>query len=246
MKIFAWNCRGLGQASAIHDLRVLLCSCIPDCLILMETKVNVSSLQNILTSLNFPHHVYVPPIGLADGLCVAWQANLDMEPITLNKHIISLLVFSTPGPPWLLFAIYGSCSYSFKRVFWDSLSSEANRFPGAWQLIGDYNSICSSNNRSSNCGIDRGSRLMIEAMDNLGMISIPSSGFYFTWSNRRNDMNRVNSRLDRGMANEEWWGLFPNSSIELLPQTSSDHNPQVLSCFGQQSTVKRHFRFEAA
>ncbi|KAL5579576.1 hypothetical protein UlMin_012018 [Ulmus minor] len=100
--------------------------------------------------------------------------------------------------------------------------------------------------RSSNRGIDRGSRLMIEALDNLGMISIPSSGFYFTWSNRRNGRNRVNSRLDRGMANEEWWGLFANASIELLPQTSSDHNPQVLSCFGQQCSVKRPFRFEAA
>ncbi|KAL5540231.1 hypothetical protein UlMin_044471 [Ulmus minor] len=78
------------------------------------------------------------------------------------------------------------------------------------------------------------------------MISIPSSGFYFTWSNRRNGRNRVNSRLDRGMVNEEWWGLFLNASIELLPQTSFDHNPQVLSCFGQQSSVKRPFWFEAA
>ncbi|KAL5573075.1 hypothetical protein UlMin_022672 [Ulmus minor] len=246
MKIFAWNCRGLGQASTIRDLRALLRSSVPDCLILMETKVNVSTLQNILTSLNFPRHVYVPPIGLADGFCVAWQANLDMEPITLNKHIVSMLVFSTPGPPWLLSAIYGPCSYSAKRVFWDSLSSEADRFPRAWLLIGDYNGICSSSDRSSNHGVDRGSRLMIEAVDNLGKISIPSSGFYFTWSNRRNGRNRVNSRLDRGMANEEWWGLFPNASIELLPQTSSDHNPQVLSCFGQQCSVKRPFRFEAA
>ncbi|KAL5566496.1 hypothetical protein UlMin_029660 [Ulmus minor] len=180
----------------------------------METKVNVSTLQNILTNLNFPRHVCVPPIGLAGGFCVAWQANLDMEPITLNKPIVSMLVFSTPGPPWLLSAIYGPWSYSAKRVFWDSLSSEADRFPGAWLLIGDYNGICSSSDRSSNHGVDRG--------------------------------NRVNSWLDRGMANEEWWGLFPNASIELLPQTSSDHNPQVLNCFGQQCSVKRPFRFEAA
>ncbi|KAL5561445.1 hypothetical protein UlMin_031192 [Ulmus minor] len=212
----------------------------------METKVNVSTLQNILTSLNFPRHVYVPPVGLAGGFCVAWQANVDMEPITLNKHIISMLVFSTPGQPWLLSAIYGPCSFSAKRIFWDSLSSEADRFPGAWLLIGDFNGICSTSDRSSNRGVDRGSRLMIEAIDNLGMISIPSSGFYFTWSNRRIGRNRVNSRLDRGMANEEWWDLFPNASIELLPQTSSDHNPQVLSCFGQDCSIRRPFRFEAA
>ncbi|KAL5571347.1 hypothetical protein UlMin_020944 [Ulmus minor] len=157
-----------------------------------------------------------------------------------------MLVFSTPSPPWLLLAIYGPCSYSSKRVFWDSLSSEADRFLGAWLLIGDYNGIYSGNDHSSNHGINRGLRLMIEVVDNLGMISIPSSGFYFTWSNRRNGRNRVYSHLDRGMVNEEWWGFFPNASIELLPQTSSDHNPQVLSCFEQQSSVKRPFRFEAA
>ena len=57
---------------------------------------------------------------------------------------------------------------------------------------------------------------MVEAVDNLGMMSIPSSGFYYTWSNRRNGKYRVNSHIDRGMTNEEWWGLFPNASIELL------------------------------
>ena len=99
MKIFAWNCRGLGQASAICDLQALMSMFALGCLILMETKVNVSTLQNVLAYLNFPHNVYVPPIGLDGGFCVAWRASVDMEPITMNKHLISLLVFSTPGPP---------------------------------------------------------------------------------------------------------------------------------------------------
>ena len=71
MIIFAWNCRGLGQASVIRDLRALLQSSKPDCLILMETKVNDATMIRILRNLGFSNHVYHPPIGLSGGLCVA-------------------------------------------------------------------------------------------------------------------------------------------------------------------------------
>ncbi|KAL5547504.1 hypothetical protein UlMin_002735 [Ulmus minor] len=184
MIIFAWNCRGLGQASAIRDLRALIQSSKPDCLILMETKVNEASIIRILRNLGFSNH-----------------------------NIISLL---------------------------------AERFAGAWLLLGDFNGICNREDRSTNRGLDGGSRIMREALDNEGMISIPSSGFFYTWSNRRGGRQQVNSRIDRGVANEEWWTRFPNANLQLLPQTTSDHHPQLLSCFGQNSDTKQPFRFEAA
>ncbi|KAL5537352.1 hypothetical protein UlMin_045880 [Ulmus minor] len=113
-------------------------------------------------------------------------------------------------------------------------------------LIGDFNGIWVSSDRSSNRGLDNGSRRMRNAMDNLGMITIPHSGFSYTWTNRRRNHGLVHSWIDRGVANEEWWRLFPNASIQILPQTTSDYNPQVLHCFGQQSYAKRPFWFEAA
>ena len=97
MIVFAWNCRGLGQASAIRDLRALIWTSSPDCLVLLETKVNPSSMQRILRQLNFPSNVYVPPIGLAGGFCVAWREGFDLEPIFMSKNMISMLVFSTSG-----------------------------------------------------------------------------------------------------------------------------------------------------
>ncbi|KAL5560153.1 hypothetical protein UlMin_036364 [Ulmus minor] len=149
------------------------------------------------------------------------------------------------GASWRLSAIYGPPYYTAKRAFWNSLSSEADCFPGAWLLLGDFNGICNKGDQSSNHSLDGGSRIMCEALDNLGMISIPSSGFLYTWSNRRCDRQRVNSHIDKGVANEYWWRLFPNAKLQLLPQTSSDHHPQVLSCFGQNVFAKRSFRFEA-
>ncbi|KAL5567063.1 hypothetical protein UlMin_030227 [Ulmus minor] len=161
--------------------------------------------------------------------------------------MISLLVFSTPGiQPWLLSAVYGPNSYSDKRLFWDSVGHEVEKFPGAWLMIGDFNGVQSSRDRSNNNRIDAGSRFMKDTLDHIGMLSIPSSGFFYTWSNHRFGSGRSYSRIDRGMANDKWWELFPNASLKILPQSTSDHNPLVLYCFGQQGFSWRPFRFEAA
>ena len=122
MIVFAWNYRCLGQTTAICDLRALLRLSSPNCVILMETKINSNSMNRLLVQLNFPFNVYVPPIGLAGGLCVAWREGIDMEPITTTKNVISLLVFSNLGsPPWLFSVIYGPTSYVAKRLFWEDI-----------------------------------------------------------------------------------------------------------------------------
>ena len=69
----------------------------PNILILMETKANSSTMKRVLSQLQFPIHVYVPPVGLLGGLCVAWREGIDMEPITMNKNLISFLVFFYSG-----------------------------------------------------------------------------------------------------------------------------------------------------
>ena len=97
MILFSWNCRGIGQASTIRELKALLQSSSPDVLILMETKAKSSTMQLVLSQLQFPNHVYVPPLGLSGGFCVAWREDIDMEPITMNKNLISFLVFFYSG-----------------------------------------------------------------------------------------------------------------------------------------------------
>ncbi|KAL5563120.1 hypothetical protein UlMin_032867 [Ulmus minor] len=246
MIVLAWNCRGMGQPSAIRELRALVRSSNPDCMLLMEAKVNSGTMASILHNLHFLNHVYVPPVGLSGGFCVAWRDGIEMEPVTMNKHIISCLVFSSPGSaPWLFSAVYGPNSSMEKRLFWDNIHLQTKCFSGAWLIMGDFNTIWSSSDRSSGSGMDIGSRRMRSALDNLGMILIPASGGNYTWSNHRQGHRRIRSKIDRVVANDEWWSCFPNASIRMLPQTTSDHNPQILYCFGQNSFAKRPFRFEA-
>ncbi|KAL5537661.1 hypothetical protein UlMin_045497 [Ulmus minor] len=246
MIFLAWNYRGMGQPSAIRELRALVRSSNPNCMLLMEAKVNSGTMASILHNLHFLNHVYVPPVGLSGGFCVAWRDGIDMEPVTMNKHIMSFLVFSSPGSaPWLLSAVYGPNSSMEKRLFWENIHLQTNCFSGAWLIIGDFNTIWSSTHCSSGSGMDIGSQRMRSALNNLGMLLIPASGGNYSWSNRRKGNRKIRSKIDRVVANEEWWRSFPNASIKMLPQTTSDHNPQILYCFGQNSFAKRPFHFEA-
>ncbi|KAL5563568.1 hypothetical protein UlMin_033315 [Ulmus minor] len=91
-----------------------------------------------------------------------------MEPVSINKNIVSLLVFSSPSvAPWLLSAVYGPTSSAEKRTFWENIHHEVDHFEGAWAIIGDFNGIWYSSERSSGFGMDLGSRRMQAALDNL-------------------------------------------------------------------------------
>ena len=70
-------------------------------------------------------------------------------------------------------------------MFWDGIHCEHDRSPGAWLLIGDYNGIWTSSYRSSGTSMDCGFRRMRFALNNLGIILIPTSSFNFSYINRR-------------------------------------------------------------
>ncbi|KAL5571994.1 hypothetical protein UlMin_021591 [Ulmus minor] len=237
MIILAWNCRGLGQPSAIRDLIALVRDSNPDVLILMETKIVEPVLVSRLRRIRFGKYLYVPHVGLSGGFCLAWRDYIELEPVSISKNLISCLVFSNPvSSPWLLSAIYGPVRSVEKRDFWLNFHKEVDRFNGEWLVIGDFNGVFY---RVSDCRGPQGGSL------HLGLVELPSQGLKYTWSNGRGASQEIKAKLDRGIANADWWNLFPNADMKVLPQISSDHSPVVLNSEGCSSFARRPFRFEA-
>ena len=48
-------------------------------------------------------------------------------------------------------------------------------------------------------------------------------GARFTWCHRRDEQDRLYVRLDRGVANKEWYDLFPHFGVHHLSFANSDH-----------------------
>ncbi|KAL5545865.1 hypothetical protein UlMin_005552 [Ulmus minor] len=230
MIVLAWNCRGFGQPSAIRELIALVRDSNPDILMLMETKLLESDMKSRLRSVRFVKFVYVPLVGLSGGLCIAWRDHVDMEPVSISRNLISYLVFSNPlSSPWLLSTIYGPM----------------DRFNGGWLIMGDFNGVLYREDRHGGGEETSSSIHMINAVDNMGLVELPSQGLKYSWTNGRITGHEIRAKLDQGVANSDWWQLFPNAEMKILPQNSSDHSPILLNSEDCSSFVRRPFQFEA-
>ncbi|GMJ10110.1 hypothetical protein like AT1G43760 [Hibiscus trionum] len=81
------------------------------------------------------------------------------------------------------------------------------------------------------------------ALDDIGF-----NGPWFTWEKGQSQASNMRVRLDRGVANNEWWNLFPDFNLYHLPHSFSDQRPLLLHTNPRRQGESRvwHFRFEAS
>ncbi|KAL7099646.1 hypothetical protein ACP275_09G098200 [Erythranthe tilingii] len=149
MKIIAWNCQGLAQPKAVRALKQLLSSSSPDLLFLSEVKTSSThSISKALSSCSLVNQVFVPPVGLAGGLCLAWTSNLSVNITLQNNFLINAFVSCDPSLPfWQFTGIYCPCSSLGKQTFWNLLHSIHDVTDGPWLLMGDFNSVLSQSEK---------------------------------------------------------------------------------------------------
>lgn len=67
----------------------------------------------------------------------------------------------------------------------------------------------------------------------------------YTWTNDRGGNGLNIEELDRGLANGDWWELFPRATGKRLARLVSDHAPLLLDSIGDTDWNPRPFKFEA-
>ena len=91
-----------------------------------------------------------------------------------------------------------------------------------WLCAGDFNEVLTENEKLG--GVPR-NRVQIEnfreALDFCGLDDFGFRGSLFTWCNKRNGIDSVQKRLDRG--NFDWNQLFPRAIVNHLKFWYSDH-----------------------
>lgn len=126
------------------------------------------------------------------------------------------------------------------------MAALGNSFGGAWLLIGDFNSILSPFEKCGGCPFGYVSHLdFLDFVHSNSLVDLGFVGNRFTWSNHRSSRDNIRERLDRGLANQEWVQLFPNSLINHFSASHSDHCPILLSTAGTYQNLPKPFQFEA-
>lgn len=84
-------------------------------------------------------------------------------------------------------------------------------------------------------------------MDNCNLLDLSTIDGRYTWHRNNNGHRILFKKLDRKLANVDWWFAFPEAFVEVLCRLHSDHNPILLRFNGLPlARGPRPFFFEAA
>ncbi|KAL2925388.1 Centromere protein I [Bienertia sinuspersici] len=152
--------------------------------------------------------------GLADtqapqtqqGIVLAWNPNsftLGLERMT--DQVMHCVIKPSSGlPEFFCSFIYAHNDGKLRESLWQDLINISSKQGGPWLLMGDFNCVIAMEERIGSIVRQREMESMRNCIGICNIQDIPYSGHFYTWSNKQMAEDRVWSKLDRIMANDEW------------------------------------------
>ncbi|XP_074300229.1 uncharacterized protein LOC141631461 [Silene latifolia] len=197
--------------------------------------------------LGLPHYCGVDSTGRSGGLLLRWDNSIVLTTLSLESHFI-LCKLSSPGAPctndvkYVLF-IYGEARFEYRQALWNLLSSKILGL-SPLLILGDFNQVELFADKLGGTSFIRGQSDFTTWKISNGLLDVPFSGPRFTWMNNQHNDKFIMERLDRAYANQEWFTLFPSTSISHLSILVSDHAPVILSLSPFSKPRKRPYRLD--
>jgi len=79
MSCLSWNCRGLGNAATVKELRELAKKVVPTVLCVLETQVHRARVKSLKGTLGFDNAFTVSSSGCSGGPRNFWNNNTRVE-----------------------------------------------------------------------------------------------------------------------------------------------------------------------
>ncbi|GMI79095.1 hypothetical protein HRI_001578800 [Hibiscus trionum] len=250
MKILSWNVRGLGQPRTVGRLSQKIRDENPSIIFLIETKLSAGRMEKVRKRCGFNNGIDVEAIGRSGGLSMGWKSTCDVTLRSYSvRHIDVEIKDEDTGSTWRCTGFYGNPETSRRMESWNLLRSLDDSPDMPWLVIGDFNEILFAGEKQG--GLLRNQRqmdLFRSALEDCALDDLGYSGSWFTWEKGRSEQSNMRIRLDRGVANNIWWSLFPNFTLQHLQHSFSDHCPLLLNTTPNGNGGNRvwHFMFEAS
>lgn len=142
---------------------------------------------------------------------------------------------------------YGYPNGGRRQAAWDFLRQLSNQFTGPWCNFCDFNDILDASEKRGRTTrppwLINGFR---QAVLDAGLSDVPIEGCSFTWFKSLGTPRAVEERLDRALANNLWFHIFPTAYVETLVALASDHYLIYLSLAPSPRPyiAKCNFRYE--
>ncbi|CAM8956582.1 hypothetical protein QQ045_016060 [Rhodiola kirilowii] len=137
MKVFSWNCRGLGMPRTVRALKSAIRVFSPQIVCLMETKKRVVGWDLLKLRLGFRNCLAVGSRGRVGGLAMLWDDSVDVEVVNYSQNHIDAIVRDQQEFRITLF--YGEPTLCNRVDSWSLLRSLRARTNMPWVVLGDFN-----------------------------------------------------------------------------------------------------------
>ena len=121
MSCLSWNCRGLGNASTVKELRDLAKKVAPTVLCVLETQVHKARVEGLKNTLEYDNAFAVSSAGRSGGLGIYWNNNTRVEILPFSQYHINAIVTENGRDPWRLTCVYGEAQVAERHKTWDML-----------------------------------------------------------------------------------------------------------------------------
>ena len=99
MSCLSWNCRGLGNASTVKELRDLAKKVAPTVLCVLETQVHKARVEGLKNTLGYDNAFAVSSAGRSGGLGIYWNNNTRVEILPFSQYHIDAIVTENGHDP---------------------------------------------------------------------------------------------------------------------------------------------------
>ncbi|XP_058775694.1 uncharacterized protein LOC131649972 [Vicia villosa] len=227
--IISWNVRGLNKSGKLREISSRILELKPGICILIETRVKNNKAINVRNKLNLPgKYIDDYPNHTNGRIWIVWNdENMDSRFIHSSSQHIHCGVYNTKDNfKYWRTTVYAHNQLDLRRTLWNTIVTLHHT--GPWYVIEDYNNVLTAQDRI-------GGNLVREAeyedlhnmMENTGLGEMDSIGDFFTWTNKQSS-NPIYSKLDRILANVEWFHRHSEATLHILPPNVSDHAPKQM------------------
>ncbi|CAM8911363.1 unnamed protein product [Rhodiola kirilowii] len=244
MRCIGWNCRGLGGPRAVRALKDVLKECQPQLVGLIETKIHSSRWEWLKFHLGFRNCFAVERRGLAGGLALLWNEEIDVSIQNYSSFHIDANVRGEEEFRATLF--YGAPVVSSRLFSWALLRRLHSLSNRPWMVFGDFNEVLYSSEVKGGRGRHNWQMTNFRlALEDCGLSDLRCEGCQFSYSNRRKGPAEVQAKLDRVVVSGSWRNCFPSARAKYVVPMSSDHLVIFIDTIGRMKVWrKRVFKFE--
>ncbi|KAL7230196.1 hypothetical protein ACSBR2_008666 [Camellia fascicularis] len=227
MNLLIWNCRGVDNNTFKRNMRDLIRNHKPVMIILMETKVTLSSMGTFFDNLGFTASSSVDPNGRAGGIWLLWEpSQVSINVFEANHQVIHATINRVDYKEWVLSAVYASPNPKNRDALWEGIEAISEDIQSLWLVACDFNDFANQGKRRSftpNTNTSRNSKFLERLsncnLSNCNLMDMGCSGPKLTWTNNRQGLANTKERLDRALCNTQWMNAFPESCVWNLPRT---------------------------